>query len=116
MNKNSAKGKVNAMLWSKGSDEQDKPRSTIYMKSILQPKTLKGKKKKVYEAYVKACGNKKLADKALTWGEYPSVGVTQGLIRVNNKVMCGMNPPTFFNQNSDVVLISDVRIEPLEKC
>jgi hypothetical protein len=86
------------------------------MKSALQPKTLKEKNKRVYDAYVKACGDQKLAGKALIWGEYPSVGVAQGLIRVNGKTMCGMNPPSFFNQNSNVVLVSDVRIWPLEAC
>lgn len=104
------------MFWSQESDVNDRPRSTVYMKSVLQPQTLKQKNKIVYDAYAKACGDKKLADKALTWGEYPSVGITKGLIRVGGKTACGINPPAFFNQNSNVVLISDVRIWPLEGC
>ena len=103
------------MFW---SDEMasDKPRSTAYMKSALQPKTLKEKNRTVYDAFVKACGDQKRADKALTWGEYPTVGITQGLIRVNGKTACGINPPAYFNQNSNVVLVSDVRTRPLEEC
>lgn len=103
------------MFWS-DSDAQDRPRSTAYMKSDLQPKNFKEKNKKVYDAYVKACGDQKLADKALKWGEYPSVGVVQGMIRVGRQTMCGMNPPTFFNQNSNIVLVSDIRVWPLEEC
>ena len=103
------------MFWPE-SDASDKPRSTDYMKSALQPRTLKEKNKKVYDAFVKACGDAKLANKALTWGEYPSVGVAKGMIEIAGKKMCGMNPPKFFNQNSNVVLISDIRTWPLEEC
>jgi hypothetical protein len=105
------------MYWS-DSDNVDKlPRCTVYMKSALNPKSLKSHNKKVYEAFIKACGGaRKQAEHALQWGNSPSVGIASGLIRIAGKTICGFNPPTFFNQNSKTVSISDVRTWPLENC
>jgi hypothetical protein len=91
------------------------PRSTGYMKSALEPRTLRGKNRRVYDADVKTCGNRRLADKALTWGAYCSVGIAQGLIRVGGNTMCRMNPPKLVNQDSNVVFVCDVRISPREE-
>jgi len=97
-------------------DVNNYPRCTTYMKHELDPKVFKKNRRSVYNAFVKACGTEKGAIKALTWGNEPSVGVANGMLTVNNRPACGMNPPTFFNQNAGRVIISSVRVVPLEKC
>jgi len=86
------------------------------MKHDLSPTGFKKNRRAIYDAFVKACGTEKGGIKALTWGNEPTVGVARGLMKVNGKEMCGMNPPTFFNQNSGRVLVSSLRVVPLEQC
>jgi hypothetical protein len=86
------------------------------MKSVLNPIALKRNKPTVYNAFVRACGVEKGAIDALNWGSSPKVSVAKGMFAVGGKNMCGMNPPNYFNQNGGTVIISSVRVIPLERC
>jgi hypothetical protein len=100
------------MLWS-ADDIKNFPQCTLVMQSRLQPKTLKKDQEKVFSAFLRACGGTKKSNgaalKALTWGEYPIVGVVQGLIDGQD---CGQWKPAFPN----VVRITSRRVTPLEEC
>jgi hypothetical protein len=95
------------------TEEQEKkyPRSISYMKTELLPTALIKKRKKIFDAFVRACENKTCAIEALTWGEDPRVII--GSVSSNR---CGFNPPTFFQQNNPAVVISIRRVHPLEYC
>jgi len=103
------------MFWSQ--ENVDKfPRCTLHMKTTLQPDVLKKQRKKIYDAFVKACEDEARAVRALRWGNDPDVGAAHGIITIGQRKMCGFNPPEFFNQNARKVIISDIRIIPLEAC
>ncbi len=97
-------------------DEQTYPRCALYMKHDLAPRTFKQSRKKIYDAFVSACGTEAGAIEALTWGNDPKVGIAAGTIKIGGNTMCGINPPAFFNQNNGAVLISNDRATPLEAC
>ena len=104
------------MYWSDGANVDALPRCTDHIKHKLNPTALK-KNAKVYDAFIKACGGqRKEAEKALTWGNSPSVGVSSGLLEIGGRTMCAVNPPTFFNQNNKGFIISSLRTTPFEKC
>ena len=89
------------------------------MKSVLQPRALRQVKPKVYDAFIRTCGNKKLANQAITWGESPKVSIAgekAGLITIKHRTMCGFNPPDYFNRSSSVVLVANIRAWALENC
>ena len=104
----------------------DWPRCTVYLKHNLSPKTLK-KNVKVYDAFIKACGDKTLAIKALSYGEYPQVTIIKENKLISKKdpsdktgktilTMCGNNPPAYFNQNGGSIIVAGIRAIPLEQC
>jgi len=110
-------GKGGTLMRFSADDVEKFPRCTTHMKHDLSPRTFKKDRKKIYDAFIRACGTEKGAIKALAWGTEPRVSVTPGgLIKIAGQTMCGFNTPTYFNQNDGVVIISEVRLNPLEKC
>jgi hypothetical protein len=84
------------------------------MKHLLTPKNLEQTRPEVFKAFLKACGNQRIAKSALKWGNAPEVVIYQGMIKtLGGGEACGAYRG---NLSPDHVEVSDIRVTPLERC
>ena len=84
------------------TDAKKYPLCAYYIKHMLSQNMLRHRKQ-VYDAFIKACGNQKMAEDALSFSSNPRIHVGALLLKKGKKQICGHNMPNFANANYVVV-------------